>query len=150
MQAQAQSKAADYNSQMEKYNAQIQNQQGQVDAANIEQQGEMIQGKARAAAAASGLMGGSSTDIQYNDLVQNDKAALAIRYRGQIGAYNAENQSTLDSMQASSAQTAGMIGGGSALLSGLGKAAGQYQSSFGQPSVQPVFGSTTDTAQPTF
>src|ERR1700761_4659416 len=106
-QGQAQKRAADYNAQMEKYNADIQAKQGQEDAQNIETQGEIIQGKAKAAAAASGLSGGSADDIQYADLVRNDQDALAAKYRGTIGAYNANAQSTLDSMQASNAQTQG-------------------------------------------
>lgn len=147
-QGQAQKKAADYNAQMEQYNAEIQARQGQEDAANIESQGEIIQGKARAAAAASGLSGGSSLDIQYNDLVKNDQDALAAKYRGTIGAYNATSQSTLDSMNASNAQTQGLLGTGGALLSGAGKV--YTQTGGNAPTPNPIFGTTTTENSPGF
>lgn len=143
-QAQAQSKASAYNAQMEQYNSEIQRQQGQVDAQSIEEQGEVIQGKARAAAAASGLSGGSSDDIQYVDLVRNDQQALAMKYRGDIGAYNADSQANLDQSAASNAKVAGGLGAGGALLSGASGALGQANTNYGGSAIQPVFGSTSN------
>jgi len=149
--AQSQKNAANYNAQMEQYNAEIQNQQGQQDAQNIEEQGEIIQGKARAAAAASGLFGGSSDDIQYVDLVRNDQDALAAKYRAEIGAYNATSQAGLDTMNASAANTAGAFSAGGALLNGAGQSFNQYNASYGNNnSVTPVFAANTSSGSPGF
>lgn len=145
--AQQQKAAANYNAQMSQYNAEIQNKQGQQDAQEQENQGELIMGKARAAAAASGLSGGSSTDIQYNDLVTNDENAFAAKYRGEIGAYNADSQASLDSFSANNAQTNGYLGAGGALLSGASKIYGQTNSS---PTPGGIFAGSTTENQPGF
>lgn len=150
-QAQSQSKAAAYNAQMEAYDAEVQKQQGQAAATETEEQGELIQGKARAAAAAAGLDGGSSTDIQYVDLVRNDQQANQDLYRGTIGAYNATSQSTLQSAQSGWDSQAGYLNAGGALLSGASKAVGMGYSSFGGGSTPSgVFGNYSTEAQPTF
>lgn len=150
-QGQSQKKAAAYNAQMEQYNATIQAQQGQQDAANIETQGELIQGKAKAAAAASGLSGGSADDIQYADLIRNDQDALAAKYRGTIGEYNADAQSSLDSSASSNAGLQGDLAAGGALLSGASKSVSMGSSSFGGgQTVGSVFGSTTSQNSPGF
>lgn len=146
-QGQSQKKAAAYNAQMEQYNATIQAQQGQQDAANIETQGELIQGKAKAAAAASGLSGGSADDIQYADLIRNDQDALAAKYRGTIGAYNADSQATLDSSASNNAGIQGDLAAGGALLSGASKS---FSMGTTGGSVGSVFGSTTTQNSPGF
>lgn len=150
-QSQAQSKAAAYNAQMEQYDATIQKQQGQEAATEVEEQGELIQGKARAAAAAAGLDGGSSTDVSYNDLVRNDQAAYQDMYRGQIGAYNATSQAGLDTAQSGWATQAGGFGVAGTLLSGASKAAGQFSSSGGGGQTPGgIFGSNSSDNAPTF
>ena len=149
-QSQAQAKAAAYNAQMEQYNAQVQKEQGQQAATEIEEQGELIQGKARAAAAAAGLSGGSSEDIQYVDLVRSDQQANQDLYRGQIGAYNANSQSTLDSAQSGWDTTAGYLGTGGALLKGAASTMGSYNSNFGGTTPGGVFDNSSTVGQPTF
>jgi hypothetical protein len=148
--ARAQAQAANYNAQMQKYNADILQQQGQQDAANVLQQGQIIQGKARAAAAASGLgESGSVQDVSYANLVGNEQDALAAKYRGTIEGYNATNQARLDSMSAQNAEISGGINVAGSLLSGASKTYGAYDSSQGN-SVQPIFGQTTTSNRPTF
>lgn len=149
-QSQATAKADNYNSQLASYNAAIDTQQGQQDAAEVESQGEIIQGKAKSAAAASGLAGGSSDDIAYADLVSNDQDALAAKYRGTISGYSSSAQAGLDSAAASNATQQGILGAGSALLSGAAKS---YSASSGistTSTVTPVFGSPTNSNAPTF
>lgn len=147
-QSQAQSKAAAYNAQMEQYDAEIQKSQGQVAAQDVEQQGELIQGKARAAAAAAGLEGGSSIDISYNDLVRNDQQAYQDKYRGEIGAYNATSQAGLYTAQAGWANQAGILGASGQLLSGASRAFSQ--SNGGGTTPGGIFGSNTSDNAPTF
>lgn len=148
--ARAQQQAANYNAQMQSYNASILAQQGQQDSANVLQQGELIQGKARAAAAASGLGdSGSVQDVSYANLVSNEHDALAAKYRGTVESYNATGQAGLDSMSASNAGIAGGIGVAGSLLSGASKTYTAYDNSQGG-TVQPIFGQTTTANKPTF
>lgn len=137
--AKAQANAASYNAKMQQYNATIQKQQGAADAASILMQGEATRGAARARAAASGVdVSGSFMDVDYNSLVNNEQNALNVKYRGDIGAYNSNAQSTLDASQSSSATFGGGVGVAGTLLSGGSQVYTAYNNSYGPRQVQPV------------
>jgi len=124
-QAQAQSQAAEFNAAVAGQNATLARQQAAVDAANIELQGDRKRGAVRAAAAASGLTGGSVSDILADVATTNELEVLLTKYKGDVAATGFTNTATLDRARADSfitrageARTAGYLSAGGMLVKG--------------------------------
>ena len=134
---QADAQAASYRSQAQaqEYNATVaeNNARAVLDQNNAKEEQQrrhfrMMQGNAIAAAAQSGSglnQSDSNSKVLEQSALMNELDALTIRYEGQNQAQGLQSQAQLDRygakvsrMNASSAETAGMLGAGASLLSG--------------------------------
>lgn len=142
----AQAQADDYRAAIDKANSVSTYQQTTAAEEQSRRQFNQLQGHAIAAAAQSGtdISSGSNLDILQQNAVMGELDALNIRYQGQTQARNYDAQSKLDkwnakidrinaqnglatgNMTANAAQTAGYIGAGSSILSGVGSGLTSY------------------------
>ena len=140
-QGQAQAQAQDYNAQVNRNNQQI----SEMNARQAEQaasykenmqrdRAQRLAGAQEAKFAKSGvLMSGSPLDLMADQAMQSEMDALALRYEGDVNAWNARArgtqygaQATLDSFYAGNSRTAGTWAAGSTLLSGAGNTMNAY------------------------
>jgi hypothetical protein len=138
-QGNAASAAAKGQQAVSEYNAKVAQQQGKAEEqATLFKQGQQEQAAARQASslqAAAGASGAVTTEgaplqIQGVQAQQSEMDNLMLGYQGQIAQQQSLNQSQLDELQAgiygqqaSNAQTAGLMGAGTSLLTGFGKMA---------------------------
>lgn len=119
-QGQAASAAADYNAKVANANAQMTEAQGEaaVEAQQRQQQRQI--GAAVAAYGASGVdpSSGSPLDVLQSSVREAALDNASTRYNYDVRADSYRNQSTLDSMQASNASTAGVLNSLGALAQG--------------------------------
>lgn len=148
--ASAQSKSAEYNAEIATQNQQIATQNATQAAQAGEQQAGVASQKTRAevgaiktAQAGSGTSvdSGSNVDVQSSAAALGELNAITIRSNAAKEAYgyqtqstSFENQSQLDTTQASDATTAGDIGASSTILGGLGSAGSSYAKFLNQSS----------------
>jgi len=141
--AQAAAAQAEGQEAMAEYNAKVAEQEAKARTARsiFEQQRQAKEAERRAGSLRAGLgTAGVMMDVGTPLLLQAEQAAeseldnLLIGYEGQVGAARARSQAALDRMQASiysssakSARLAGMVGAGTTLLKGFGKAAAAAQ-----------------------
>lgn len=118
----------------DQYNAAVDRQQAESTRLIYGQREDQVRrmtaaqlGKQRAAAAESGLTGGSSDDLERQSSIAAELDALNIRYEGEIQAQGYLSQARLADWNAAdnrssarSARTAGYIGIGARSLSGVG------------------------------
>jgi hypothetical protein len=122
--AQAQSKAAKFNSELAERNALIARQEADANAAQQERRARLIQGGAAAEYGASGILGneGSALDVLASSAGQAELDRQMILYKGQLRGMGFDSQSVLDSYQSSAANTSSYLNAGSTLLLGGAKA----------------------------
>jgi hypothetical protein len=118
----AQTSAAEYNAQLSRQNAALSRQKTQEELEIQDRERRLRLGSniARAGANNTGF-GGSTGDILQSNAMQEELELMSIKSDGALRAAGFENTATLDSMQAESSKTAGMIGAGANLLSGTSK-----------------------------
>ncbi len=140
--ANAQADAANYQAQVARNNAQIANQNAEyaIRAADVEAERKGIQdaqevAKVKAGIAASGVSvnEGSAVDVVSSEREVNKLDTLTDQHDAQLRAYgyrtqaaNFEAEAGLKKLEASNARKAGVIGGVSGLLSGVGSLAGKW------------------------
>lgn len=135
---QADAQAANYRAkaQADEYNATVARNNAKVaaDQANAKEEAQRrhfgaLQGQARAAIAQSATGDeGSNLDLLKQNAINNELDALTIRYEGQnqVAGLNAQADmskysASVNRMNASNAQSAGMMNAGAAILSGGAK-----------------------------
>lgn len=147
--AQAQSEAANYQAQVAANNAKIAafNANSAIDSGNQQlqaarEQAAQRQGMIRAVMGAGGIdlnsgsalrnqQGVAEVDQLNQATITSNAARSAWNFRNQGADYTAQGQ--LDSMRASQAETAGLMGGFSTLLSGAGTFANQWNKFYPSP-----------------
>ena len=138
----AQEQSARYNAEVALNNASIAKQNANLAGQAGEAQAEQSSMKTRAqvgaiktAQAANGVdvNSGSAVDVRSSAAALGELNAINIRsnaartaYGYQTQAGNFQAQSQLDTFQGQNAKTAGLIGGGTDLLGGVGQAAGYF------------------------
>jgi len=118
--AKAQEQAANYNTQLNKQNAETTAQQASFDADLIREKNKRILGAQRAAYSASGIDPDSATamDVQDDSATQGELDALVAIYTGRTSSTSYMDRARLSSMEARNAKTAGKIGVTTSLLGG--------------------------------
>lgn len=122
MQGQAQSEAMKYNAQVQEIAARTAINQSAAKAQEIERKNRVRTSQMVAGAAGSGfsLTGSVGDAIDYaGDLGTLD--ALTEVYNGQVEAVGHRNQAALDRFSAKNAMRAGLIGGVTGIIGGVGK-----------------------------
>lgn len=124
----AQAQAQEYNAQVAHNNAQTAQSQANSQEEQQRRHFRMMQGEATAAAAQSGAglnASDSNTKVLEQNALMNELDALNIRYEGQkqaTGLYAQEEQdkygAKVSRMNASNAESAGMLNAGASILSG--------------------------------
>jgi hypothetical protein len=140
-QAKQAQQAADYNSALNKRNAEIANQnaaaarrQAVADSEAQRRSAEKQLGSMRAGYAASGIqMEGTPLDVLSSSVQQAEMDTLNTIYKGELRANSYQNEasglsltSQLDESSGKSARTQGMYSAGSSILSGAEKAYSIY------------------------
>jgi hypothetical protein len=149
-QAQATSAANKYNAQVADMNATLADrkakdaiERGATAEQQKRQQTAQLQGRQRAAMAANGvdLTFGSPLDTLVDTAQMGELDALNIRsnayreaYDDKVQGVNQRADATLDRMRASSAETGGFLSAAGTVLTGAGKAYGQYK----QPTIGTI------------
>jgi hypothetical protein len=112
--------AGDYNASIARRNATIAVQQASADAQAKDREKIQRLGAFRAAYGASGVTGeGNAIDIMATNAALFELDKQSIMYRGRLRALGYEDTATLEEIGGKSAQTAGYIGAGAALMSGV-------------------------------
>lgn len=139
-QGEAAQRQANFEAQVQENNATIAGYQAiearkaaDREAAQIQEQRLRVLGQQRAATSASGLtLSGSALDVMSDSAIQAEKDIQMAKYRGDVGAYNATNQSRdlqtssiLTRMAGANAKAAARDRSTGALISGFGSALGQ-------------------------
>jgi len=125
---QAQKKAADYNAASDEIQAQQARDAAKIDAGNQALAARRAEAGVRARAAASGIDPGFGSPL----LVMMDNARQAklenerILYGGEIRAAGYQSGANLSRFQGRAAESAGNIGAGVNLLSGIARVGSQY------------------------
>lgn len=126
--AEAQSDASKYSAAVARNNAMVAQQQAEFDAQQIRDKNRRLVSAQRAAFAASGVDPNSGTpqDVMNDSSIQGEMEALAAIYTGRTSANAHTAQARLDDSRAGYAQSAGMVGVGSSLLTGASGVVGAY------------------------
>lgn len=124
---QQQKKAADYNADVNKKNAETAQQQAMFDAEQQRAQNRKLLGAQRAAYSASGIDpdGGSPIDVQRDSAAQGELEALTAIYTGRSSANASNARATLNRMEGRAAVTGSYFSAGASLLSGASSAYGK-------------------------
>lgn len=125
-QSSAAARAASYNARISAYNANVTEQQGQVAETQQRQESARRIGLIRANVGASGLSGGSASDLLEESAFNAEMDALNTRYNYKTKAQNYRMDSNLKTQESKSARTGGYLTASSILLAGAGRA---YQNS---------------------
>lgn len=126
VQGNAGAKAANYNKRIDLYNANVTEQEGQIAETQLRQETARRLGSIRANVGASGLSGGSASDLLEESAYNAEMDALNTRYNYKTKAQNYRMQGDLEGMRAKNSKSAGYLNAGSILLAGSGKAYQQY------------------------
>lgn len=118
--AQAQRKAATYNSRVAANQATIAAQQANVNEDAQRRRAAMALGREAAGAAESGGLSGTNLDTFQQSATNAELDALNIRYQGKLGVQSATEQQNLDDMNAQAANEDGYLNAGAAALSSYG------------------------------
>lgn len=119
-QGRQQSAALEYNAQVARQQALAELERARLEEAQFRRRSRQVEGAQRAAMGVSGAVVGSGSfqDVLADDAIQAELGALAIRYGGQQQARFYSQQARLDRRRAASASRAGIIRGGTTLLTG--------------------------------
>lgn len=122
--AEAQKKAADYNSAVERNNAGVAAQQAKFDANQIQQKTTRQLGLQRAAMASSGFdpNSGSFTDVSQDTARRGELEKLSSIYQGRLGVMRSSSAAQLSSMQGAADLTAGNYAMAGTILGGASSA----------------------------
>jgi hypothetical protein len=125
---QQQQKAAKYNEDVNKKNAETAQQQAMFDAEQIRAQNRKLLGAQRAAASASGVDpdGGSMLDVQQDSAAQGELEALTAIYTGRGSANTSYARAALNRMEGKAARTGSYIGATQSLLGGATQSYGAF------------------------
>lgn len=122
-QGNAANEAAKYNAQVQQQQAQVAQDQAAAAASTEVRKGRQVTAASQAAGLENGLeLSGTTLNVINQARDQSNLNALLAVYDGSVKATGYRNNAQLDLAQGRSAQTAGYIGAGSALLGGLSDA----------------------------
>jgi len=121
--------AAQATANAERANAQAAQNQAALEATQVRRRNALRLGSNRAAAGKSGVELESINDVQYDTAIQGEIDALSTIYSGATSASYSRSRAGIASLEGRNAKKAGYLNAGATLLSGAGRAAGQYQSS---------------------
>ncbi|MCX4154999.1 MULTISPECIES: hypothetical protein [Paraburkholderia] len=152
--AESAEKAAQYNAQLNEQKAVVATQQATANADQSSRQSDLALGTALAAGSQNGTgLGGSTGALYEQDATNAELTAMNIRYGGQMQAAALESgaqldtyQASVDSSNASSATTSGIIGAGAGALNAVGSYAntnarlGYYGTRYGGAFSSPAGG----------
>lgn len=136
--AMAQYQSAQYNKKVDENNAQAALDQAGYANTLKQVQLEKTIGQERAAAGASGIVGGSSENVEYNSLVMGKLDQLATSYEGNVAANRNQSEAQLSGMQGANSLSGGAISGVGTALTGASKYY-QYSSASEGVGMQPDF-----------
>lgn len=123
--------AANYNRQIDNYNATVTEQQGQIAENTLRQQNAARMGANRANLGASGFDGGSAIDLLESNAYNAEMDALNTRFNYKTKAASGRMQGNLEGMRAKSEKSGGYLTAAGVLLDGAGKAYQQSNSDSG-------------------
>lgn len=116
-----QSQALEYDADVKRQQARIEQQQAVAREEQQRRQASQVLGKQRAAIAQSGIgSGGSALDIYEQSKTMAELDALTIRYEGDMRAKGLLAQADAAQTQAKQAKIGGLIGAGASALKGYG------------------------------
>lgn len=116
-----QSQALEYDADVKRQQARIEQQQAVAREEQQRRQASQVLGKQRAAIAQSGIgSGGSALDIYEQSKTMAELDALTIRYEGDMRAKGLLAQADAAQTQAKQAMVGGVVGAGASALSGYG------------------------------
>lgn len=121
-QGNAQAAAADYNAQVARNNAIAANRSAAYDASRINERVAKIQGQQRAAYAGAGVSGGTALEVEADTSRQGAMDVQAALYSGNLQANRETASANLSELEARNARIGGVIGAGTTLITGFGKA----------------------------
>lgn len=118
-QGQAGQRSAEYNAEIARRNAQIAQQQTQMDLETAQRNKVRALGSIRAAAGASGVaLEGSVLDVLESSAIEAERTAQMIKYKGELRALGYYDTAAIEQMTGSAASTRGTMSATGALLSG--------------------------------
>ncbi len=118
-QGQAGQRSAEYNAALAARNAQIAQQQTQLDLETAQRNKVRALGSIRAAAGASGVaLEGSVLDVLESSAIEAERTAQMIKYKGELRALGYYDTAAIEAMTGSAAATRGTLSATGALLSG--------------------------------
>jgi len=116
---------------MAKYNANVSNEnakatqfQSDIELQNVRSKYRRLRGTQDATAAASGIAGGSFTDILTDTKMQEDLDTMGLLYKTKTTAQGYNNQATLSLAAGRNAQSQGMLNAAGTIIGTAGKTAG--------------------------
>lgn len=129
----AQAGAYEFNAEVNDQNAQLARQAADADILNLKRDAYQTIGAQRAGYGASGVSGdsGSALDVLANSTAQAVLDQQRRRYQGALQAQDQENQAAINRHNAKIAKTGGQGIAAAQVLSGVGSAASQLNSSYG-------------------
>lgn len=118
--ANAQKKAAEYNEEVNKQNAETAAQQAHYDAEQSRLKNRRLLSAQRAAYAASGVDpdSGSALDVQEDSAITGEEERMVALYTGRTAANASLSRARLAKMEGKAAMTGGYIAAGGTLLGG--------------------------------
>lgn len=119
-QSSAEAASAEYNAAISERNAQIARQQTKADLEKQDRERRLRVGAAIARGGASGIGVESFGDIMQSSAAQEELDLLTIKSEGLLREQSYMQDASLSRMNAKSTKTAGMIGAGTELLTGIG------------------------------
>jgi hypothetical protein len=126
-QANAQVASSNFNAQINQRNATLATQQATVEAERVARQGELAQGRMRAALGASGLtVDGSALDALADSAAQAQLDVETVKYRGRLAAMGYHDNVALDRLAGRTAREQGTLRTASEVLTGVGRAGATY------------------------
>jgi hypothetical protein len=112
-----------YNQQLAKYQEKYINEDAAIQQTQLKKDVAQYIGRQRAITGASGTQASSSSNLRTIEATQReaDIDAAIIRYRADIGVWEAKNQANLLGTQANQFSVGGYLNSGSTILTGLSK-----------------------------
>ena len=118
-QAESQARASEFNAQAGQEKAGIQVTQTAADVERAQREGRARKGAARAAAGATGGIGGSALDILESSAVQEELDILTIRQRGAIAEKDLLTGARLDILGAQNTRAGGKLAAAATVIGGI-------------------------------
>lgn len=118
LQSESEARAAEFNANVARRNAGIQETQTQADIERGRREARVRQGSARAAAGALGGLQGSALDILASNAAQQELDIMTVKQQGALRKQALLEGSQLDIFRAQTSRQAGKLGSAAAMLRG--------------------------------